>query len=150
LRERIISGLESLPKAGAESAIIDCAANLEQKICPSPRPAHLLRFVHPAVHQKIGCPFRDRGADPQSGPVPFGIIDQPVALAGEIIIQRVQGGTPTPNLKAVPLSSPATAQLRSDGTIRHQNSAKHLSSVFTQAAAKADHQCGGAATSRLG
>jgi hypothetical protein len=36
LRERIISGLGSLPKAGAEGAIIDGAANLEQKICPSP------------------------------------------------------------------------------------------------------------------
>jgi phage-related baseplate assembly protein len=36
LRERIIGGLESLSKAGAEGAIIDGAANLEQKIRPSP------------------------------------------------------------------------------------------------------------------
>ena len=36
LRERIIGRLESLSKAGAEGAIIDGAANLEQKIRPSP------------------------------------------------------------------------------------------------------------------
>jgi hypothetical protein len=30
LRKRIVGGLESLPEAGAEGAIIDCAANLEQ------------------------------------------------------------------------------------------------------------------------
>src|SRR5208337_5131670 len=76
----------------AERAIIDGAANLKQKIRPSPRPAHLLRFVHPAVHQKIGRPFGDRGADPQFGTVPLGVVDQPVALSGEITIQCVQGG----------------------------------------------------------
>ena len=92
LRERIVGGLESLSEAGAERAIIDGAANLKQKIRPSPRPAHLLRFVHPAVHQKIGRPFGDRGADPQSGTVPLGVVDQPVALSGEITIQCVQGG----------------------------------------------------------
>jgi hypothetical protein len=51
----------NLSEAGAERPIIDGAANLEQKARPSPRPAHLLRFVHPAVPQKIGGPFRDRG-----------------------------------------------------------------------------------------
>src|SRR5208337_1548071 len=71
LRERIVGGLESLSEAGAERAVIDGAANLKQKIRPSPRPAHLLRFVHPAVHQKIGRPFGDRGANPQSGTVPL-------------------------------------------------------------------------------
>lgn len=42
LRDRIIGGLESPPEAGAEGAIINGAPNLEQKIGPSPRPAHLL------------------------------------------------------------------------------------------------------------
>ena len=69
------------------------AANLEQKIGPSSRQAHLLRLVHPAVHQKIGRSFGDRRAYPQSGgTVPFGIINHPVALAGEITIQCAQGG----------------------------------------------------------
>src|SRR5690242_17648057 len=92
LRERIIGGIESLPEAGAERAVVDGATNLEQEIGPSSRPAHLLRLVHPAVHQEVGGAFGDRGADPQSGPIPLGIIDQPVALSGEIAIQRVQGG----------------------------------------------------------
>jgi hypothetical protein len=87
LRERIVSGLEFLPEAGTKRAVIDGAANLEQEISTSSRPAHLLRFVHPAVHQKIGGTFSDRGPDPQSGTVPLGVVDQPIALAGEISIQ---------------------------------------------------------------
>src|SRR5208337_4378136 len=92
LRERIVGGLESLSEAGAERAIIDGAANLKQKIRTWRRPAHLLPFVLPAVHQKIGRPFGDRGAGRQSGTVPLGVVDQPVALSGEITIQCVQGG----------------------------------------------------------
>ena len=42
LRERIVSGLKSLSEAGAKRAVVNGAANLEQKIRPSPRPAHLL------------------------------------------------------------------------------------------------------------
>jgi hypothetical protein len=42
LRKRIVSGVESLPEAGTERAIVDGAANLEQQIGSSPRPAHLL------------------------------------------------------------------------------------------------------------
>ena len=42
LWERIVSGLESLPEAGAERAVIDGAADLEQQIGASSRPAHLL------------------------------------------------------------------------------------------------------------
>jgi len=38
----IVGGLESLSEAGTEPAIVDRAANLEQKIGPSSRPAHLL------------------------------------------------------------------------------------------------------------
>src|SRR3954471_18679792 len=91
LRKRVISGLESLSEAGAERAVIDGAANLKQEIGPSARPAHLLRFVHPAVHQEVGRAFSDCGTDPQTASVPLGIIDQPFALAGEIAIQRVQG-----------------------------------------------------------
>ena len=56
LGERIVGGLESLSEAGAERAIMDGAANLKHKIRPSPRPAHLLRFVHPAVHRKLAVP----------------------------------------------------------------------------------------------
>jgi hypothetical protein len=46
----------------------------------------MLTFVHPSVHQEVGRPFGDRGADPQSGTMAFGVIDQPVALAGQILI----------------------------------------------------------------
>src|SRR3954447_11184098 len=81
LRERIVGGLESLSEAGAGPAIADGAANLKQKISSSSRPAHRLRFIHPAVHQKVSRAFGDRTANPQSGTVPRGVIDQPIALA---------------------------------------------------------------------
>src|SRR4051794_13898611 len=84
--------MKSLSEAGAEGAIVEGAADLEQKIGAVSWPAHRLRFVHPTVHQEIGRPLGDRGANPQSCPVSLGIIDHPVALAGEIAIQRVQGG----------------------------------------------------------
>jgi hypothetical protein len=61
LRVFIVGWVEFLSEAGAERAIVDGAANLEQKIGPSAQPVHLLRFVHPAVHQKIGRPLGDRG-----------------------------------------------------------------------------------------
>lgn len=86
LRKRIVSGLESLSEAGAKRAIVDRAANLQQEIGASSRPANLLGFVHSAVHQEVGCPFGNRRTDAQSGAVPLGVVDQPVALAGEITI----------------------------------------------------------------
>jgi len=77
---------------GTERAIVDRATNLQQEISAASRPSHLLRFIHSAVHQEIGGPFGDRGANSQSGAVAFGVIDQPVTLASEITIQRLQRG----------------------------------------------------------
>ncbi|HUB45987.1 MAG TPA: hypothetical protein VMB73_13455, partial [Acetobacteraceae bacterium] len=83
---------EPLSKVGTESAIIDSATNLKQQIGAASRPSHLLRFVHPTIHQEIGRPFGDRRANSQSGPMPLGVVDQPVALARQVTIQRVQRG----------------------------------------------------------
>src|ERR1700761_8193851 len=88
----IVGELEFLSEARTECAVVDGTANLQQEIGAAPRPAHLLRFVHPAVHQEIGCSFGDRGANPQAGAVALSIIDRPIALAGQIAVQRVQGG----------------------------------------------------------
>ena len=92
LAGRVVGGLETLSEAGAECAIIDGASDLKQPIGAASRPSHLLRFVHPTVHQEIGRPFGDRGANPQSGAMPLGIVDQPIALTNQITIQRLQGG----------------------------------------------------------
>jgi hypothetical protein len=89
---RTVGWSEPLSKVGTESAIIDSATNLKQQIGATPRPSHLLRFVHPTVHQEIGRPFGDRGANSLSGPMPLGVVDEPVALAGQVTIQRVQRG----------------------------------------------------------
>ena len=56
------------PEAGAERAVVDGAADLEQPIGTAPRPAHLLRFVHATIDQEVGCSLsarlqRGEGAD---------------------------------------------------------------------------------------
>jgi hypothetical protein len=43
--------------------------------------------VHPAIHQGTGRSFGDAGSNSQSGTVALGVIDQPVALAGQITTQ---------------------------------------------------------------
>ena len=53
-RMRIVGGLEALPEAGAERAVVDGAADLEQPVGPAPGPAHLLRLGHAPVDQEIG------------------------------------------------------------------------------------------------
>jgi len=83
-----VGGLELLSKAGTERAIMDGAPNLQQQVGAASRPAHLLCFVHPAVHQDVGRAFGDRGAHPQARAVPLGVVDQPGALAGQIAVQR--------------------------------------------------------------
>ena len=104
----IVGWLEFLSEAGAECAVVDGTANLQEEISPAPRPAHLLRFVHPAVYQEIGRPLGDRGANPQAGTVALGVIDRPVALAGQIAVQRVQGG-PQLSCRRDGLSPPSLA-----------------------------------------
>jgi hypothetical protein len=71
---------------------MDRATNLKEQVDATSRPSHLLIFVHPTIHQEIGRSFGDRGSNSQSGTVPLSVIDQPVALAGQITIRRVQGG----------------------------------------------------------
>src|SRR4051794_3553873 len=89
-RMRIVGGLEALPEAGAERAVVDGAADLEQPIGTAPRPAHLLRFVHATIDEEVGCSLGQRRANPQPGPVPFAIVDQPIALPDEVAVQRLQ------------------------------------------------------------
>src|SRR4051812_7044348 len=91
-RMRIVGGLEALPEAGAERAVVDGAADLEQPIGTAPRPAHLLRFVHATIDEEVGCSLGQRRANPQPGPVPFAVVDQPIALPDEVAVQRLQRG----------------------------------------------------------
>src|SRR3954454_13415513 len=76
----VVGRQELLPETGAERAVVEGAADLEQPIGPAPGPAHLLRLGHAAVHQEVGLALGQRRADPLPGPVPFGVIDQMGAL----------------------------------------------------------------------
>src|SRR4051794_33808967 len=91
-RVLVFGGPEALPEAGAERAVVDGAADPEQPVGAAPGPAHLLRFGHPTVHQEVGRALGQRRADPPPRPVSLGVVDQPVALAGEVAVQRRQGG----------------------------------------------------------
>src|SRR5215212_11040618 len=90
--ERVVRGEEALPEAGAERAVVDGAADLEQPIGTAPRPAHLLRFVHATIDEEVGRSLGQRRANPQPGPMPFAIVDQPIALPDEVAVQRLQRG----------------------------------------------------------
>src|SRR3954453_12298119 len=71
-RVPVAGGLETLPETGAERAVVNSTADLEQPVGAVSGPTHLLRFVHPAVHEEIGrasvsdvptrCPARCRSA----------------------------------------------------------------------------------------
>jgi hypothetical protein len=73
--------VKSMPKPRTECAVIDCATDLKQQIGAPSRPSHLLRFVHAPVDQEVRCALGDRRSDAQTGPVPFGVVDQPCGLA---------------------------------------------------------------------
>jgi len=83
-------GFEELSEAGAEFAVEDGAADLEQEISTASGPAHLLLLVHASVDQEVGSTFDDRGADPQAGAMTLGVVDQPSTLAGQIAVDLAQ------------------------------------------------------------
>src|SRR5690349_7050918 len=85
-------GLEQLAESGAELAVDDGAADLEQEIGTAAGPAHLLLLVHAPVDQEVGGAFGDRGADPLAGAMPLGMVDQPGALAGQVAVDLAQCG----------------------------------------------------------
>src|SRR3954465_11985959 len=87
---RTVGGLEALPEAGAERAVVDGAADLEQPIGTAPRTPRLLRFVHATIDEEVGRSLGQRRANPQPGPVPFAVVDQPIALPDEVAVQRLQ------------------------------------------------------------
>jgi hypothetical protein len=82
----IVDRLELLSAIRTEGAIIDGATNLKQQIGAASRPAHLLGFIHSAVHQEVGRPVGERSADAQARAMAFGVIHEPGALAGQITI----------------------------------------------------------------
>src|SRR3954471_3617277 len=85
----VVSRQEFLPETGAECAVVEGTADLEQPIGTAPRPAHLLRFVHATIDEEVGCSLGQRRANPQPGPVPFAVVDQPIALPDEVAVQRL-------------------------------------------------------------
>src|SRR5215212_3234012 len=90
--ERVLRSEEALPEAGAERAVVDGAADLEQPVGTAPRPAHLLRFVHATIDEEVGRALGQRRANPQPGPVPFAVVDQLIALPDEVAVQHLQRG----------------------------------------------------------
>src|SRR3954468_4080703 len=85
----VVGRQEFLPETGAERAVVEGAADLEQQIGPAPGPAPLLRLGHAAVHQEVGRALGQRRADPLPGPVPFDVIDQMGALGAQVAVHRV-------------------------------------------------------------
>src|SRR5208282_2480204 len=82
--------LKQVAESRAERAVVDRTPDLQQQVGASSRPSHLLRLVHPPVDQKVGRAFSQRSSDAQACTVSFGIIDEPSALATEIVIDLAQ------------------------------------------------------------
>src|SRR5271166_5847358 len=82
--------LKQVAESRAERAVVDRTPNLQQQVGASSRPSHLLRLVHPPVDQEVGGAFSHRRSDAQACTVSFGIIDEPSALATEIVIDLAQ------------------------------------------------------------
>jgi len=83
-------GLEQVAESGPELAVDDGTTDLEQAIGAAAEPAPLLFLVHAAVDQEVGGAFGDRRADPLTGAMTLGVVDQPCALTGEIAVDLVQ------------------------------------------------------------
>src|ERR1700728_1676001 len=83
-------GFEPLTEAGTKRPVVNCAADLQHQVGASPRPAHLLRLVHPAIDQEIRRALRHRSPDAHASAVSRGIVDQPGALATEILVDLVK------------------------------------------------------------
>jgi hypothetical protein len=49
--------IEHTTERSAKHAVVDRAADLKKQIGASPRPAHLLRFIHSPVDQEVRSPF---------------------------------------------------------------------------------------------
>jgi hypothetical protein len=89
-RERIVGWLEPLSEVGTERAIVNGAANLQQEIGTSSRPAHLLELVHSPIDQEVRRAFGDESANTQAAAIPLGVIDEPATLTAEIGVDLVQ------------------------------------------------------------
>jgi hypothetical protein len=83
-------GVKQLYEAGTELAVEDGAADLGQEIGAAAGPLHLLRFVHTPVDQEVGGCFGQCGADAETGTMTLGVVDQPGALAGRIVVDLAQ------------------------------------------------------------
>jgi hypothetical protein len=101
-------GFEELTEGGTEFAVEAGTTDLEQEIGAAAGPSHLLGFVHAAVDQEVGRCFGQRGADPQTGTMAFGIVDQPSAPAGEI---TVMDAAPTVSLRNRMMSKALTNRM---------------------------------------
>jgi hypothetical protein len=75
--------------ARTERAVIAGTAKLQQKIGASSRPSHLQRFVYPSIDKEVRSASGNRSADPQTGAISLGAIQEPVALTVEITVDFV-------------------------------------------------------------
>jgi hypothetical protein len=79
-------GFEPLTKAGTERPVVSCAADLQHQVGASPRPAHLLGLVHPAIDQEIRRTLRHCSPDAHASTMSCGVVDKPGALAAKIVV----------------------------------------------------------------
>src|SRR3954453_3720362 len=118
-------------------------------------PAHLLRLVHPAVHQEVGRALGQRRANPQPGPVPLAVVDQPIALPDEVAVQRPQRGPQLARGRDGPVAAALVPEVVQDRADAIDADLRILSSAVPQPPAQAldlldDHRLRGRALRTIG
>src|ERR1700693_831144 len=93
--------LKSVAQSRAERSVVDRAANLKQEISTSSGPAHLLRFVHSPIDEKVCSSFCNRSSYTQTGTVSLGVVGEPNTLASEITVD-VKQCVPQPARRRAP------------------------------------------------
>jgi hypothetical protein len=78
-----------LAEPRTQRSIVDGRAHLQQQVRTSRGPAHLPRLVHASIDKEIGGAFGDRTPHSLTGTIPPGVIDEPVTLAAEVVVDIV-------------------------------------------------------------
>jgi hypothetical protein len=63
-----------LAEARTKRSIVDGTPHLQQQVCTSPGPAHLLRLVHASVDKEISRALSDRASHSPTGTVVVDIV----------------------------------------------------------------------------
>lgn len=73
-----------------ERAVENRRSDLKKVVGATCRPAHLVAAVHPLIDDDVYRQLRRRRRHALAGPLPPAVVDQPAALAVDVLLQPMQ------------------------------------------------------------